>query len=588
MRGAASRTIPRLRVLVLYWSPQPGTMRPAIRHHLGALAHGRNRHEVVYYNALQGAPRWLSRLDFDAVVLHTTLLCIRWSHLFPLLKWRLGWLSAIDAVKIAAPQDEYDHSEILDEWLFELGTDVILSNFTGSLRRVLYPIMQERAHFEHALTGYIDPLTLERCRKLRRPLKERALDVVYRATDLPMWFGRHGRLKSEIGRVVAQYASARGLRCNVSTRPDDVLVGEDWFRFLASGRSVLGCESGSSVLDRRGEIRAHIQWRQATASAPLAFEDLDRELPAGWDEHAFVAVSPRHFEAAMTGTAQVLVEGSYDGVLEAGRHYVPIRRDLSNLDEVVERIQDVDYLQACAEAAVEEVAESGRYEYASLAETIEDAVLKLNPRAGSRRRSLRGLRRIAGRVVEVRSRRVRGERFLGLLSGDPRRRAVLTLLALHGLWWSAAAKKAVRRWAAPGADRSWAALRALLNDVLHVAILRAIVRGSPRLETSVEWEIGGAEEGRIARIVTWVGREEPRDAWAVGLAAADHERLIWVHRPPEARIWYRVAGSRCVRLWIGEGGVHRFRGLAEDARAVVRELQELADGKGRRPSDREE
>ena len=39
-------------------------------------------------------------------------------------------------------------------------------------------------------------------------------------------------------------------------------------------------------------------------------------MPSGWDSYAFFAISPRHLEAVITKTAQVLVEGRYSGVLE--------------------------------------------------------------------------------------------------------------------------------------------------------------------------------------------------------------------------------------------------------------------------------
>ena len=48
------------------------------------------------------------------------------------------------------------------------------------------------------------------------------------------------------------------------------------------------------------------------------------------------AISPRHLEACATRTCQVLVEGEYSGVLRPGEHYIPVRKDLSNLDDVLE------------------------------------------------------------------------------------------------------------------------------------------------------------------------------------------------------------------------------------------------------------
>ena len=45
-------------------------------------------------------------------------------------------------------------------------------------------------------------------------------------------------------------------------------------------------------------------------------------------------ISPRHFEAAAFRVCQVLFEGRYAGVMEPMRHYIPLRKDFSNFDEV--------------------------------------------------------------------------------------------------------------------------------------------------------------------------------------------------------------------------------------------------------------
>jgi hypothetical protein len=40
------------------------------------------------------------------------------------------------------------------------------------------------------------------------------------------------------------------------------------------------------------------------------------------------------FEACMMRTAQVLLEGYYNGIFEPWKHYIPIKKDCSNLDQV--------------------------------------------------------------------------------------------------------------------------------------------------------------------------------------------------------------------------------------------------------------
>ncbi|MFD2055331.1 hypothetical protein ACFSQT_20425 [Mesorhizobium calcicola] len=51
-------------------------------------------------------------------------------------------------------------------------------------------------------------------------------------------------------------------------------------------------------------------------------------------------ISPRVFEAAALRTLLVMYEGSYSGILTPWRHYVPLKKDHSNLGAVADFIRD--------------------------------------------------------------------------------------------------------------------------------------------------------------------------------------------------------------------------------------------------------
>ncbi len=114
----------------------------------------------------------------------------------------------------------------------------------------------------------------------------------------------------------------------------------------------------------------------------------------GWDDYRFFALSPRHFEAILTKTCQVLVEGRYDGILEAEKHYIPLKRDFSNLEEVLEKVQDKAAVQVMAERAYEDIYLSGKYTYRTFASDIERALLSRKQPDCPRR-----VRRGVGQVV---------------------------------------------------------------------------------------------------------------------------------------------------------------------------------------------
>jgi hypothetical protein len=343
-------------------------MRLAVEQHL-RLIEGRGA-RILYRNAIDPAPPWLAWTAPDLCVLHTTFLShARWNYDFEDYRRRFAWVAKLQCPKVALPQDEYDHAEVMDEWLVELGVSSCYSCFGPEQWEILYPRLVGRASFHATLTGFIDEDAAAELAPRIVPHAERPRDIVYRARNLPYWFGSHGQLKHRIAEVVQERAGAFGLRTDISTRPEDTVFGAGWLDFLMSGRAVIGTESGSSVLDARGEMQRRIS-RLLAEQPDLSFEQVDAQMPAGWDSYAFFAISPRHLEAVITKTAQVLVEGHYSGVLEPVTHYIPLRRDFSGLDQALEQLRDLDAVEAMAERAYHDVYLSGRNNLRTLGDQV--------------------------------------------------------------------------------------------------------------------------------------------------------------------------------------------------------------------------
>ena len=107
-------------------------------------------------------------------------------------------------------------------------------------------------------------------------------------------------------------------------------------------------------------------------------------MPDGWDGHPYTAISPRHFEAVLAGSCQLLVRGRYDGVLEPEVHYIPLAADLSNIDEACERARDAELTTRLAVRAHADVVGSGRHTYGAFARRFEGVVAPFVPAAGPR------------------------------------------------------------------------------------------------------------------------------------------------------------------------------------------------------------
>jgi hypothetical protein len=78
---------------------------------------------------------------------------------------------------------------------------------------------------------------------------------------------------------------------------------------------------------------------RVTPDAP--FEEVEKNCFPGLDgKYNFTAISPRVLEAAMLGSAQILVDGEYSGIVKPGEHFIPIRPDASNFPEVLDAMAD--------------------------------------------------------------------------------------------------------------------------------------------------------------------------------------------------------------------------------------------------------
>src|SRR5438093_68064 len=137
-------------VVLLYWNPYGRRMRDAVSRHLAAVAAAAPHRGLVSFNAVGGAPPALARLRPSAVILHTTFLATRWLSTFAEWRERGAWLGRLEAPKIALPQDDYDHADVLDEWLEELRVTAVLTPLSD--HATLYRRIRDTARVRPVLT----------------------------------------------------------------------------------------------------------------------------------------------------------------------------------------------------------------------------------------------------------------------------------------------------------------------------------------------------------------------------------------------------------------------------------------------------
>jgi hypothetical protein len=368
-RGAGPTT------LVVY-NLLTSTLRQTNLDHLNAFRQfGTGR--CYYLNlAVRDVPAWLRKIDFDAVIYTTSFLGQRWTPaLFDEQRERVRSLMGVGRARIATPQDEFLRTAMLSDFIEEFRLNHVVSVSPSSEWPKIYEGVDfDRVGFTQALTGYLADPTVRKIDEIVARTPERDLDIGYRARPGAPWLGRHGILKGEVGAAFTQAARERGMSFDISSDDDDVLVGDDWFRFLARSRYTIGIEGGASILDREGRFKEATE-AYLREHPNASFDEIERECFPGEDgKLRLFAISPRHLEACATRTCQVLVEGDYNGILRPGEHYIELRRDLSNLEQVLDLMADDSERAAITERAYRDVVASGRYSYRSYVREIEDVI----------------------------------------------------------------------------------------------------------------------------------------------------------------------------------------------------------------------
>jgi hypothetical protein len=323
-------------------------------------------------------PSWLRRVPFDAVILHPTLLWDRANP--PRMRRHLRALRRLGDAgrhRVAWPQDEFLYSRALVELLRELRVDHVFSVGPESTWEQIYAGLD--VGISRVLTGYLAPETLERIEAIVSAGRERPLAIGYRASRLLPALGRHGTLKTEVALRVGAAARARGLPVDIATGGSGTIRGDDWYRFLASCRYTIGVEGGSSVHDPDGQVEAAVIAYLA-AHPGASFADVEAACFPGADGALdYFAISPRHLEACATRTAQVLIEGDYNGILRPGEHYIELKRDFSNLGEVLDLVERDSERARITEAAYRDVVASGAYTYERLVRDVDAVALRDAP-----------------------------------------------------------------------------------------------------------------------------------------------------------------------------------------------------------------
>lgn len=329
--------------------------------HINAI-YSKSKHRVyVLPNFVRNGgilPDDISLNMFDVVVFHYSVSIALDSYVPPRTR---AALSAFQGLKVAFIQDEYRFVNKTVSAIKELGIRLLFTCVPENGIEQVYPASAlPGVRRVNVLTGY-NGEWLSVYSSI--PLSKRKVDVGYRGRVYPAWHGRSGREKWVIADVFSRHPSVleSGLRLDISYDESSRLYGHAWTDFIRNCKAMLGVESGCSVFDFDGSISSAVETYTALLGVDVRdeaqyqslkdkfFSDLEDVIPLS-------QISPRCLEAINLRTLLVLYEGDYSGVLEPWRHYVPLKKDLSNMQQVIMTLSDDEKVAEIVSRAYGEVA----------------------------------------------------------------------------------------------------------------------------------------------------------------------------------------------------------------------------------------
>jgi hypothetical protein len=329
-----------------------------------------SRHAVWPVNTELGFPGGLDGLQFSVIVLHYSL--------FGTDEYQLPdrFLRYLDrhgetAYKIAFFQDEHRFCRQRFRFIDDHGIHCIYTCLEPSEWDQVYRAHTKVRELRTTLPGLVSDSLVAAGRRHARADAERPVDVGYRGRPLAAYMGRAAREKYDIGVEFKQRASGRGLVLDIESEESARIYGEDWYRFVAGCKSTLGTESGVSVFDVEGVV--YEAWRAMLDEPGPERDESFRSVLEDWEDRIYYrTISPRQFEAAALGTCQILYSGRYSNVMSPMKHYLPLEKDLSNLDEILALHRDPDVRRELTANARRDLIDSGTYTYGAFVRGLDE------------------------------------------------------------------------------------------------------------------------------------------------------------------------------------------------------------------------
>lgn len=344
--------------------------------HIGAIINYSN-FDVDVMNPVKG-PCLNKELvaGYDVIVIHYSVVIVLDSYLHPQDRYII---SNYKGAKVVFIQDEYRWVNHTLDCLNAMSIDLLFTCIpSDEISNVYLKEHVPKLKCVNTLTGYVPEYLYNSSNQQSLPdYHERELDVVYRGRKLSAAYGRLAQEKSKIVDKLKSHPIIENIKHDLSYHEKDRLYGDDWINFIKNSKATLGTESGASVFDFTGDILKRVQAHEQ-AFPETSFDDLENLYFKDLDGKIKVnQISPRIFEAIALKTLLILYEGDYSGIIKPWQHFVPLKKDLSNINEVINFLKSPEKWRSMTERAFADVIASEKFSFENFVQDMDSEILQL-------------------------------------------------------------------------------------------------------------------------------------------------------------------------------------------------------------------
>ncbi len=345
-----------------------------------------SRFNVWVINTEYGFPEELKNLHFSVIVFHYSFF-----FSYSLDSYRKYLEEDKCSYKVALFQDEHHGCKERFEFINHFSIDCIFTLVEPPYFKDTYEKYTCVSKIVNCIPGHVSEELIHAADQYALPDEQRSIDVGYRGRQTPYSWGKGAQEKTEIAYKFYAHAKDLGLRLDIETGGNHRIYGNTWHQFLGNCKGMLAVEAGVSIFDIEGDIYRNYQKFMNSSdydeiiekqsaisfevvSTQLHFEKFENNIP-------YRTISPRHFEAAAFRICQILYEGNYSGILKPMVHYIPLKKDFSNFDEVIRNFMNPQIRRQLTENAYNDLIASGVFGYEKFINTFDKTLIEngVNP-----------------------------------------------------------------------------------------------------------------------------------------------------------------------------------------------------------------